>query len=94
MTITGEPSDDPQDGNHYEHFEYTNNDNDYFGAISASKKTLINGISAGVDDTIVIHLLVDYNLEALNAFYGYNLSKTWTTAPEFNTLDFKIFILG
>lgn len=94
VTITNEPSDDSNAANHYEHFEYTNGGNEYYGAISASKKTLINGISAGANDTVVVYLLVDYNLDALNAFYGYNLSQNWNSAPEFSNLDFKIFIIG
>ena len=99
VTITGGPSDNPNDANHYEHFEYANNGYDYNGAITASTKTLISNVPpATANDSVVIYLLVDYNVDALNAFYGYNLqtSGEWTnpTAPQFTNLDFKIFILG
>lgn len=99
VTITDGPSDNPNDANHYEHFEYTNNGYDYNGAITASKKTLVSNVPPdNENDSVVIYLIVDYNVDALNAFYGYNLqtSSEWTnpTAPQFTNLDFKIFILG
>ncbi len=99
VTITNVPSDNSNDANHYEHFEYTNNGNEYYGAITASTKTIASGLQPSnyTNNTVVAYILVDYNLAALNAFYGYNLStqNNWGEAtPQFSNLDFKIFILG
>lgn len=99
VTITNVPSDDENAANHYEHFEYTNGGYEYSGAITSTRKTLISGVSPATEnDSVVEYLLVDYNVDALNAFYGYNLmtSSRWTnpSVPQFTTLDFKIFVLG
>ena len=101
VTITETISDDSNATNHYEHFDYTHVVNnityEYNGAISQNKKTLVSGLQpADENDSVVVYLLVDYNVDALNAFYGYNLSTSgnWSGAPQFTNLDFKIFILG
>ena len=99
VTITNEPSDDINDPNHYEHFDYTHDDFEYTGAITTTKKTIVGGMTPAKEtDSIVIYLLIDYNVDALNAFYGYNLSTSskWEKprAPQFTSLDFKIFLLG
>ena len=99
VTITNEPSDDLNAPNHYEHFDYTHDGFEYTGAITTTKKTIVGGMTPATEnDRVVIYLLIDYNVEALNAFYGYNLSTSsrWTNpaAPEFTSLDFKIFLLG
>ena len=100
VTITNEPSDDINVPNHYEHFDYTNNDGfEYHGAITTTKKTIVGGMTPATEnDSVVIYLLIDYNVDALNAFYGYNLSTSsrWSnpSAPQFTSLDFKIFLLG
>ncbi len=81
----------------YQHFEYTNAGNEYTGAISVSKKDVVSSLSpANAQSQVTFYLLIDYNLEALNAFYGNNLSNSdsWVGSPQFNVLDFKIFILG
>ena len=103
VTIATDPSDDPDDQeavDHYQHFDYTNDGVEYNGAISSSKKTIASNLTPAENTSLVIHVLVDYNINALNAFYGYNLSTSggWTSldpsAPQFTNLDFKIFILG
>ena len=99
VTITNEPSDDINNPNHYEHFDYTHDDFEYTGAITTTKKTIVGGITPAKEtDSVVIYLLIDYNVDALNAFYGYNLSTSskWENprAPQFTSLDFKIFLLG
>ena len=99
VTITNEPSDDINNPNHYEHFDYTHDDFEYTGAITTTKKTIVGGITPAKEtDSVVIYLLIDYNVDALNAFYGYNLSTSskWENprAPQFTNLDFKIFLLG
>jgi hypothetical protein len=99
VTITNEPSDDLNAQNHYEHFDYTHDGFEYTGAITTTKKTIVGGMTPATEnDSVVIYLLIDYNVDALNAFYGYNLSTSsrWSnpSAPQFTSLDFKIFLLG
>ncbi len=99
VVLTEEPT--------YNHFEYTNNSTEYYGAITASTKVISNGATPANDSTsLVLYILIDYNLDALNAFYSYNLATTgsWgnplveghgsATAPQFVNKDFTIFILG
>ena len=89
----------------YQHFDFTNNNLEYSGAISTSKKSIASNVApVSAGSSVELYILVDYNLDALNAFYGNNLytSGTWgkgeghgkAEAPQFNVLDFKIFILG
>ena len=80
----------------YQHFDYTHDNMEYNGAISTSRKTLASSQTPSEGGRLTFNVLIDYNLDALNAFYGNNLSTSggWTTAPQFNVLDFKIFILG
>ena len=99
VTITNEPTDDINTPNHYEHFDYTHDGFEYHGAITTTKKTIVGGMTPATEnDSVVIYLLIDYNVDALNAFYGYNLSTSsnWNDpkAPQFTSLDFKIFLLG
>ena len=88
----------------YDNFEYTNNSTEYYGAITAPTKVISNGATPVNNSTsLELYILIDYNLDALNAFYSYNLANTglWGTeghgshsAPQFITKDFTIFILG
>lgn len=80
----------------YSHFEYTNNSNEYTGAISASSQTIAQNLVPASGTKLSIYILIDYNLDALNAFYGNNLSTSsdWETSPKFTELDFRIFIIG
>ena len=79
----------------YKHFIYGGNENAYSNAITTSKQEVASSLSPSPGGQLVIDLLVDYNIDALNAFYGNNLStsSSWATAPVFN-LDFRIIILG
>lgn len=96
VVLTAEPT--------YSHFEYTNNSIEYYGAITAPKKTIGNGATpANSSSQLELYILIDYNLDALNAFYSYNLATSgdWGTeghgqniAPQFITKDFTILILG
>lgn len=84
----------------YQHFDYTHAvdevEMNYYGAISTSRKSIASSQTPTVGGRLTFNVLIDYNLDALNAFYGNNLSTSgdWPTAPQFNVLDFKIFILG
>ena len=86
VTITENPN--------FEHFEYDHDGKDYYGAITTSKVSVDSGRTALSNENLEIYLVIDYNVDALNAFYGYNLGSTWTNVPNFDNLDFKIFILG
>ena len=81
----------------YSHFEYTNSNTEYYGAITTSKQTIASSINpTGSNDQVELYILIDYNLDALNAFYSYNLESNWglNNPPQFNNKDFTIFILG
>ena len=84
----------------YQHFDYTHAvdevEMNYYGAISTSRKSIASSQTPTEGGRLTFNVLIDYNLDALNAFYGNNLSTSgdWPTAPQFNVLDFKIFILG
>ena len=75
------------------HFEFGTGVNEYSGAITTSKKTIT---PANASTLTEFYLLIDYNEDAINAFYSYNLksSDAWGKAPQFNIQDFKIFLLG
>ena len=82
------------------HFEFGTGVNEYSGSITSSKKTIT---PANASTLTEFYLLIDYNEDAINAFYSYNLqsSDDWGseghgthTAPQFNIQDFKIFLLG
>ena len=79
----------------YMHFIYNNSEEDYSNAITTSKQTVASSLAPAQGEKLVINLLVDYNINALNAFYGNNLSTSgnWTKSPVFD-LDFRILILG
>lgn len=95
----------------YNHFEYTyeytqggtNYSIEYYGAITAPTKVISTGPNVAPENPLELYILIDYNLDALNAFYSYNLAtfNDWGTeghgshsAPQFITKDFTIFILG
>jgi len=98
----------------YTNFEYTHDvtigENtytySYYGGITNSKITMDSITSlekAGEQGkNIYIYLLLNYNVEAINNFYGYNLGNESIlyqaapapTFPMFNKKDFQIFILG
>ena len=81
----------------YSHFEYTNGGKEYYGAITGPMQTIATGATpANQNDQLELYILVDYNLDALNAFYSYNMENHWGegAAPQFITKDFTIFILG
>lgn len=87
----------------YDNFEYTNNSTEYYGAITAPTKVISTGPNVAPENPLELYILIDYNLDALNAFYSYNLAtfNDWGTeghgshsAPQFITKDFTIFILG
>lgn len=100
------------DNANYQHFDYTHAvdevEMNYYGAISTSRKSIASSQTPSEGGRLTFNVLIDYNLDALNAFYGNNLSTSdkWGTgevdgtnygrarAPQFNILDFKIFILG
>ena len=82
------------------HFEFGTGVNEYSGAITTSKKTIT---PANASTLTEFYLLIDYNEDAINAFFSYNLQSRddWGseghgthTAPQFNIQDFKIFLLG
>ena len=84
--------------NHFEYtYEYTQGGTDYsieyYGAITSSKKIISPANASALTE---FYLLIDYNEDAINAFYSYNLqsSDAWGKAPQFNIQDFKIFLLG
>lgn len=80
----------------YSHFEYGADANDYFGAITVSKKTIASNLTVDANEQLEIYLLIDYNEDAINALYSYNLTTAgeWETGPQFSVPDFRIFILG
>lgn len=88
----------------YSHFDYTNNNTEYYGKLTQSKETIASNLTTtDENEQLVLYIVIDYNLEALNAFYSYNLQTAgeWgtsghgkSTAPKFTKKDFKIFILG
>ena len=82
----------------YRNFEYTHNSNYYYGAITNEKISLVTNLNPVDDNTpVTFSILVDYNKDAVDAFYSYNLScyGEWSPqTPEFKELDYRIFILG
>ena len=97
--------------NHFEYtYEYTQGGTDYsieyYGAITAPTKVISTGPTGTPANPLELYILIDYNLDELNAFYSYNLATTgsWgnplveghgsATAPQFVNKDFTIFILG
>lgn len=79
----------------YTHFYYGGSENTYSGAISTYKQTVASNLTPPSGQKQVINLLVDYNVDALNTFYGNNLSTSddWGISPVFD-LDFRIIIFG
>lgn len=77
------------------HFEYGTGANEYSGAITESKKTVASNLTpANSEAQVEIYLLIDYNINAINALYSNNLQSHWTGGPQFKEKDFTIFILG
>ncbi|RIA64902.1 hypothetical protein EI71_01779 [Anaeroplasma bactoclasticum] len=74
---------------------------DYSSAGVISSST-VEALTANVPSTnapVYIHLLMDYNVDHLNEFYGNNLSNQDAlmynnSTPEFTNTDFKIYLLS
>jgi hypothetical protein len=62
----------------------------------------VEALTANVPSTnapVYIHLLLDYNVDHLNEFYGNNLSNQDAlmynnSTPEFTNTDYKIYLLS
>lgn len=81
----------------YNNFEYNHGSNNYYGAITKEKISLVKDIDPVGNEPVKFSVLIDYNKEAIDAFYSYNLTTydDWNADnPEFSTLDYRIFILG
>ena len=80
----------------YSHFEYTNNNIEYYGAITTSKQTIASSRTPNEQNPVELYILIDYNDDAINALFSYNLTTAgaWEPGPRFTIPDFTIFILG
>ncbi len=74
-------------------FEYGSN-----GSITVSSINMLTDTIVASNNTQYIHLLLDYNVSALNEFYGNNLTNqdilNTDGGPSFTNKDFTIYLLG
>ena len=68
------------------------------GAITTSSVNVLPSSIVSSNDYLYIHLLLDYNVSALNEFYGNNLTNqdilNANGGPSFSNKDFTIYLLG
>ena len=81
----------------YKNFEFTHDLNTYYGAITKEKISLLTNQEPSNNQPVTFSILIDYNKDAIDAFYSYNISSydKWNPRePKFKDLDYRIFILG
>lgn len=82
------------EGYTWDSFDYSSSS----GAITTSTKNVLGNSSITANGQRYIHLLLDYDINHLNEFYGNNLAnQTILTAdggPKFTNTDFTIYLLS